>query len=81
METIIWRNNKERKLFIHDLKNPEVGMFIRHRIKKGESIISNFKNIYRKAKFITRENEDIERVLDKIPINRKHIERARKRRI
>ncbi len=81
METIIWRNNKERKLFIHDLKNPEVGMFIRHRIQKGESIISNFKNIYRKAKFITRENEDIERVLDKIPINRKHIERARKRRI
>ena len=69
------------KLFIHDLKKPEAGTFIRHRTQKGESIISNFKKIYRKAKFITRENEDIESVLDKMPIYSKHIERTRKRRI
>lgn len=68
IETTIWRNNKERKLLIHDLKNPEVGVFIKHKMQNGESIMSNFRKIYLSAKLKTNDKEDIERVLDKMPI-------------
>lgn len=37
-------------------------------MQNGESIMSNFRKIYLSAKLKTNDKEDIERVLDKMPI-------------
>lgn len=65
--TIIWINNKDRKLLSQLLKNPLVVRFNKHKKAKGESRIKTFVKIYLKVKCKTRVKDEKESILDKIP--------------
>lgn len=65
--TMIWTNNKDKKLLSQLLKKPEVFLLSRHRKAKGEISIKIFANIYLKVKVITRLKEEIESILVKTP--------------
>lgn len=67
METTICNSNNEKKHFIHDLKIEVVLLFIKHKVQKGDKIISNFKKMYLSEKFRTSEKEEIDNVLESIP--------------
>ena len=65
--TTTCKNKRERKHFTQDFIRKEVELFIKHNIIKGDNNIRTFNIIYLKAKFIIRENDDMESVLDNIP--------------
>ena len=65
--TIIWTNNKDKKLLYQLLKNAFVVWFNKHKKAKGESKINTFVKIYLKVKFITKLKEEIDSIEVKIP--------------
>lgn len=65
--TTTCKNKRERKHFTQDFTRKEVELLIKHNIIKGDNNIRTFNIIYLKAKFIIRENDDMESVLDNIP--------------